>query len=230
MCRRRIRVPDQWYGDHPRDSRTPPGSVSAASRSWPPRYGLETIRWFVDEWFCVLRASGRRGHLRITEASYRRHAAGMTRSMSCRKGSRFRRVIDIDPDGGFIDVDVTDNPDCVPAGLNLSRATAVASVLAWGLQLPRPVPAPQRWQLPADPRSSCRENCIVGGPALSGFVLRRHDQRGRADGQPHSGRVRGARRGLRPRGRQRGLRTRITRSSQGPTRGADDASRSSTSW
>jgi N-methylhydantoinase B len=50
MCRRRIRVPEQWYGDYL-------AGVGAARiaenrlRELCARYGLETIERFVEEWF-----------------------------------------------------------------------------------------------------------------------------------------------------------------------------------
>ena len=50
MCRRRIRVPDQWYGDY----LAMVGAArigEAASRSSAPSTARETIEQFVEEWF-----------------------------------------------------------------------------------------------------------------------------------------------------------------------------------
>ena len=161
MCRRRIRVPDQWYGDFL--------AILGAARIGERRvqelaatHGLETIRWFVDEWFAY---SERRVVAAISELPKRR-IVGRGRHDPIDvvpEGIPLQAVIDIDPDGGFIDVDVTDNPDCVPAGLNLSRATAVASVLLGVFNcldpsLPHNDGSFQRIRI------KLRENCIVGGP------------------------------------------------------------------
>ena len=50
MCRRRIRVPDQWYGDY----LAALGAARIAERrlkELSEQYGLETIRDFIREWF-----------------------------------------------------------------------------------------------------------------------------------------------------------------------------------
>lgn len=161
MCRRRIRVSDQWYGDFL--------AILGAARIGERRvrelvatHGLETIRWFVDEWFAY---SERRVVAAISELPKRRIIGRGTHDPIdvVPEGIPLQAVIDIDPDGGFIDVDVTDNPDCVPAGLNLSRATAVASVLLGVFNCLDP-------SLPHNDgsfrriRIQLRENCIVGGP------------------------------------------------------------------
>ena len=161
MCRRRIRVPDQWYGDFL--------AVLGAARIGERRvgeliaaYGLETIRWFIDEWFAY---SERRVVAAISELPKRTIVGQGAHDPvdAVPEGVPLKAVIAIDPQGGFIDVDVTDNPDCVPAGLNLSRATATASVMlgvfnCLDSSLPHNEGSFRRI------RVRMRENCIVGGP------------------------------------------------------------------
>ena len=161
MCRRRIRVPDQWYGDHL--------AILDAARIGERRvqelvasYGVETIRWFVEEWFSY---SERRVVAAISELPKRRIVGTGTHDPIdvAPAGIPLQALIDIDPDEGFIDVDITDNPDCVAAGLNLSRAAAVASVLLGVFNCLDP-------SLPHNDgsfrriRVKLRDNCIVGGP------------------------------------------------------------------
>ena len=161
MCRRRIRVPDQWYGDFL--------AILGAARIGERRvqellatYGVDTVRWFIDEWFAY---SERRVVTAISELPNRRIVGKGTHDPidAVPEGIPLQAVIDIDPDEGFIDVDVTGNPDCVPAGLNLSRATAVASVMLGIFNCLDP-------SLPHNDgsfrriRVKLRENCIVGGP------------------------------------------------------------------
>src|SRR5260370_7796620 len=50
MCRRRIRVPDQWYGDYLATL----GSARIAERrliELCDQYGRDTVRAFIQEWF-----------------------------------------------------------------------------------------------------------------------------------------------------------------------------------
>ena len=42
-------------------------------------------------------------------------------------GIRLRSEISIDPGAGSVTIDLRDNPDCVPAGLNLSQATSISA-------------------------------------------------------------------------------------------------------
>ena len=59
------------------------------------------------------------------------------------------------PGGGRIEVDLRDNPDCLPCGLNLSEATRPHRRDDRRLQQHRPRRAAQRRQLPADRRCCC---------------------------------------------------------------------------
>ena len=52
LCRRRIRVPDQWYGDYL-------ATVGAARmgerrlKELVDRYGKVEIKQFIEDWFCL---------------------------------------------------------------------------------------------------------------------------------------------------------------------------------
>ena len=56
-------------------------------------------------------------------------AAATTRSRATRTGSRSTSGSTIDGDAGRIEVDLRDNADCLPLGLNLSEACARAGAL-----------------------------------------------------------------------------------------------------
>src|SRR5258705_3657631 len=45
----------------------------------------------------------------------------------CDEGIPIKAPVTVDPDEGLITVDARDNPDCVPGGLNMSEACAVAA-------------------------------------------------------------------------------------------------------
>ena len=123
MCRRRIRVPEQWYGDHL-------AAISAARigeqrlKAFMAAHGIETVQQFVDAWF---------------EYTERRTVAAIKKLVSGRvvvegghdpvepflpDGIPITVALDVDAEAGNITVDLRNNIDCVDAGMNLTEATA----------------------------------------------------------------------------------------------------------
>jgi len=127
MCRARIRVPEMWYGDY----LAAVGAVRIGERrlqELAARYGLETLEQFVDEWFDY-------SERRMTEAI--RELPSSTLTVSGRhdpleghaEGIPVNVGLEIDSSDGRITVDLRDNGDCLPLGLNLSEACARAGAL-----------------------------------------------------------------------------------------------------
>ena len=123
MCRRRIRVPDQWYGDFS-------SAIGAARvgerglKAFIAKYGRETVRAFVDHW---LEYTSRRVEAEIKKLpAGRLHAKGKHDPLvpMLPDGIALETTIEVDPDAGMITVDLTNNPDNVPSGLNLTAATS----------------------------------------------------------------------------------------------------------
>jgi N-methylhydantoinase B len=126
MCRRRIRVPDQWYGDYL-------AAIGAARigerrlKEFIGKYGKAAVRKFVGDWFDY---SERR-----TAEAIRTLPGGAISATGVHDpimpflpdGIHIRVDIDINSDDGRIKVDLRDNPDSVDAGLNLTEATATMS-------------------------------------------------------------------------------------------------------
>ncbi len=128
MCRRRIRVPEQWYGDYLASI----GSARIGERrliELTRRYGIETLKSFIDAWFTY---SERR-----TIEAIRRLPAGRWTSTSVYDplppllpdGLPIRVDIDVDPVAGRIEVDLTHNADNLPFGLNESVACATSNAM-----------------------------------------------------------------------------------------------------
>jgi N-methylhydantoinase B len=160
MCRRRIRVPQQWYGDYL--------ATLGAARTGERRlidlvemYGAELIEEFVREW---LDYSERRME----------HAIGELRSGTFVRESQHDSIgtipaiplkasVTVDAEARCVQIDLRDNPDCVPAGLNLTRATASNMAIAGLFGNVDP-------DIPANSGSFrrvevlLRENCVVGIP------------------------------------------------------------------
>lgn len=160
MCRRRIRVPKQWYGDYL--------ATLGAARTGERRmvelvemYGEELIDEFVREW---LDYSERRME----------HAIGQLGSGTFTRESQHDSIgelppvplkvsVEIDAEARRVKIDLRDNVDCVPAGLNLTRATASNMAIAGLFGNVDP-------DIPANSGSFrrievlLRENCVVGIP------------------------------------------------------------------
>ena len=151
MCRMRIRVPDKWWGDYL-------ALVGAA------RIGERELR---------SSRGGRLGHARRVRGGLVRlqraaHGRG-DRALPDRQRDRHARHDPFPsvPDGipsrtsrwsraGRIEVDLRDNPDCQPCGLNLTEATARSAAMI-GVFNSLHVPAGERRRVPATASAAARE-------------------------------------------------------------------------
>jgi N-methylhydantoinase B len=122
MCRRRIRVPDVWYGDF----LAAVGSARIGERRVKQvveRYGVETIKTFVEEW---LDYSERVMDQAIRKLPAQRlHASGKHDPIpGLPDGVEVNVTVDVEPDQGRVVFDLRENPDCIPFGLNVSEYCA----------------------------------------------------------------------------------------------------------
>ena len=128
MCRRRIRVPEQWYGDYLASV----GSARIGERrliEMVQRYGKATIKQFIDEWFAY-------SERRMCEA-IRKLPKGNLVSTSrydplppvIPDGLLIKVEVSIDPDAARIEVDLTQNEDNKDFGLNESLACAMSNAM-----------------------------------------------------------------------------------------------------
>lgn len=161
MARNRIRVPEQWYGDFLAGL----GAARVGERRLKElldKYGLDVFRQFCAEWFDYSE--------RKMAAAIRRLPAGRLvgtgRHDSVPQlpdGIPLKVEIEIDPEAARVTLDLRDNIDCVPAGFNLSRSTAMSSVIIGLLnQLDVQVPNNEGSLRRID--VLLRENCVAGIP------------------------------------------------------------------
>jgi N-methylhydantoinase B len=127
MCRRRIRVPDIWYGDYLATL----GAARVGERriiELVERYGMETIQRFVRDW---LNSSERAMAAAIRRLPAKRLVASSAHDAIkfAPKGIPITVAVEIAPNEGIITVDLRDNPDCVDGGVNLSEATATSGAI-----------------------------------------------------------------------------------------------------
>jgi N-methylhydantoinase B len=122
MCRRRIRVPDVWYGDF----LAAVGSARIGERRVKQvveRYGVQTIKTFVKEW---LDYSERVMDQAIRKLPAQRlHASGKHDPIpGLPEGVEVNVTVDVEPEQGRVVFDLRENPDCIPFGLNVSEYCA----------------------------------------------------------------------------------------------------------
>lgn len=127
MCRRRIRVPDQWYGDYLATL----GAARIAERRLKElcqQYGRETVRAFVQEWFDyserrMIQAVGLLPSGELVGQATHDPYPGVP------DGVPLKVKVSIDAEDGNIELDLRDNPDNYAGGLNESRACATNNVI-----------------------------------------------------------------------------------------------------
>ncbi len=127
MCRRRIRVPDQWYGDYLAEL----GAARIAERRLKElvaKYGRDLIQQFVAEWFDY---SERRMIHAIKELPSGElvNTGAHDPFPAVPDGVPIKVKVRVDGEEGKVEVDLRDNIDCVPAGLNESKTCAINNVV-----------------------------------------------------------------------------------------------------
>ena len=161
MCRLRIRVPDQWWGDYLAAlgaARIGEREILALGRE----VGWETLARFADQWFDYSE--------QLMVAAVRKMPAGRAETASrhdpfpnAEEGIPVTVSVEVRPDEAMIDIDVRDNPDAMPCGLNLSRACCESTLLL-GVFNGIPDKVPTNTGSFRRVRMRLREDCVAGIP------------------------------------------------------------------
>lgn len=162
MCEMRIRVPQQWRGDY----LAALGAARIGERellALGASMGWDELAAFATAWFDYSESR--------MVAAIQALPAGRVSAQSTHdpfpgtpaEGVTIRSTITVDPLAARVTVDLTDNPDCMPCGLNLSEACARTAALIGVFnsvdhQVPKNAGAFRRIDV------RLRENCIVGIP------------------------------------------------------------------
>jgi N-methylhydantoinase B len=162
ICRMRIRVPDQWWGDYLATlgaARIGERELLALGRE----VGWNTLAAYARQWFDYSES-------RMIDVIKRIPAGSVTRTSRhdpipgvSSDGIEIKVTVTSRPEEGLIEVDLRDNPDCMACGLNLSEACArSAAYLGVFNSIDHTVPknAGSYRRL----RVHLRENCVVGIP------------------------------------------------------------------
>lgn len=162
MCRMRIRVPDQWWGDFLAmigAARIGENEIAAMAAD----VGWDRLTEFSRDWLDY-------SERRMVEAIRAMPAGTAVRSSTHDafpgtppEGIPISVTVTVDPVKSRIAVDLTDNPDCLPCGLNLSEACSRTSAMVGIFNsidhtVPKNAGSFRRIDV------ALRENCVVGIP------------------------------------------------------------------
>jgi N-methylhydantoinase B len=162
MCRMRIRVPEVWWGDYLATL----GAVRIGEREMLDlgrEVGWPTLERHVEDWFDY-------SERRMIDA-IRRLPSGRAMVTTCHDpfpgvpdGIPLRIAVEVRSAEAEIEIDLRDNPDCQPCGLNLAESNARSSAMIGIFN------SLADHTIPANAGSfrritiHVRENCVVGIP------------------------------------------------------------------
>jgi N-methylhydantoinase B len=162
MCKRRIRVPEQWYGDFLAEI----GAARIGERrlvELTRRYGVDTIRRFIEQWFAY-------SERRMVDALRRMPPGKLSNTTTydplppiLPDGLPLRVDVAVDAENGYIDVDLTHNPDNLAFGLNESVACATSNAMCGVFNCMDP-DVPHNAGSFSRVRVHLRDGCITGNP------------------------------------------------------------------
>lgn len=127
MCRSRVRVPSQWYGDFLAGI----GSARVAERRLKElceKYGKETIKSFITNWLDYSEQRMVQAIKKLPKAELTNSGAHDPLGDLLPDGVPLNVTVRIDPDEAIIELDLLDNIGNVPCGFNESEACAMAAV------------------------------------------------------------------------------------------------------
>lgn len=162
MCRKRIRIPDQWHGDY----LAAIGACRIGERrlkEFVQKFGKDKVRRFVQAWFDYSEKRAETAIRKLPSGTLV-HAGRLDPLPPFLPESlEIKVTVTIDAEAGRIGVDLRDNPDCVDSGINQTEATAVANAITGVFNC-------LEWDIPHNSGSFrrvdvlLRENCVVGIP------------------------------------------------------------------
>jgi N-methylhydantoinase B len=161
LCRLRIRVPEQWYGDYLAlvgAARIGERELLALGRE----IGWDALDDLARQWFdyaeaCMVAAIRRLPPGRVTRVSVH---DPFPRTPP--EGVPIQVTVAVDAAAALIDVDLRDNPDTLPNGMNVTEANASAAAMigvfsGLGVEVPRNAGSYRRVRI------LLRDGCCVGG-------------------------------------------------------------------
>ncbi len=162
MCRMRIRVPDQWWGDYLATlgaARVGEREILALGRE----IGWDALEAYAGDWFDY-------SEERMMEVIRAMPGGTVTRSSrhdpfpgTPDDGVEINVKVDVRPDDAMIEVDLRDNPDCMENGINLSEGCAHSAPMV-GIFNSIDHTVPKNEGSFRRIKVHLRDNCCVGRP------------------------------------------------------------------
>jgi N-methylhydantoinase B len=128
ICKGNIRVPDQFYGDYL--------AVLAAVRTGEARlkalcesYGLATVKGFVDTFQDYAERMAEQSICTLPKGKVSKEMLYDSETDLYPDGIPVRATLEIDPEAGVITIDLRDNVDNLPLGINMSESTTTAACM-----------------------------------------------------------------------------------------------------
>jgi N-methylhydantoinase B len=159
----KIRVSNIWYGDY----RAQVGACRTGERRIKEllqEYGAETISAFIEAWMDYGERRAIAAIRALPAGTYTYEVRHDPVKGVCDDGVPIKAQVTVDPKKGLITVDVRDNPDCLPGGLNLTEACALASCRI-GVYYNLDASVPHNHGSASRIIPLLRDNCVVGRPA-----------------------------------------------------------------
>lgn len=162
MCRKRIRVPDQWYGDY-LSALSAARAGERALKQFVRQFGIEQVLAFCAAW---LDYSERRATAAIKSlVSMHATRTGRLDPMGdfLPDGLDVNVSVSVDAEEGYVTVDLRDNVDCMDNGLNQTESTVTAAAIT-GVMNSLDDDVPLNSGAFRRIKVLLRENCAVGIP------------------------------------------------------------------
>lgn len=162
MGRQKIRVSNIWYGDYAAQI----GACRIGERRLAElceTYGKETVKAFIEAWMEYGKRRAIAAIQQLPAGAYSYEVRHDPVPGVADDGVPVKAVVTVDNEEGLITVDVRDNPDCVPGGINLSEACAVASCRI-GVYYNLDPSIPHNDGSASRIVPLLRDNCVVGRP------------------------------------------------------------------
>ncbi len=162
MCQLRIRVPEQWYGDYL-------SAIGAARIGEREVLALgEEVGWarladFTQQWFDYSERRMARALAAVPKGTASAVSIHDPMPGTPPDGIAIRASVTMNGEEGFAEIDLRDNIDCLPCGLNLSEACARTAAMI-GVFNSVDAGVPKNAGSFRRIRVHLRENCIVGVP------------------------------------------------------------------
>ena len=163
MCRMRMRVPDQWWGDYLATlgaARIGERELLALGRE----VGWDLLDAYTEQWFDYSEQRMADVIRHIPKGCVTKTSTHDPFPATPADGVTIHVTVEVKPDEALIEVDLRDNPDCMENGLNLSEACALSAPMI-GIFNSIDHTVPKNEGSFRRIKIHLRDGCIVGRPA-----------------------------------------------------------------